>query len=145
MRPPDDEALRVELAASLARESSLGNELHATRLDVQRFVSETNARSQLSANELKATREEYLRSKDEFSEVRSFLLATREKLATSEKQAAAWKDECRLVILKGHDKEDRFEATLERAQAERSTMASEIAELRASVSTPQGPSPAVMM
>ena len=90
-------------------------------------------------------REEYLRSKHEFREVRSFLLATREKLEASEKQVAAWKDECRLVILKGHDKEDRFEATLERAQAEMSTMASEIAELRASVSTPQGPSPAVMM
>ena len=104
MRSSNEEGLRVELAASLARESSLGNELHATRLDVQRFVSETNARSQLSANELKAMREEYLRSKDEFSEVRSFLLATREKLEASEKQAAAWKDECRLIILTGHEK-----------------------------------------
>ena len=51
MRSPGDENLRVELAASLAREPSLGNELNATRLEVQRFVSETNDHRLLSANE----------------------------------------------------------------------------------------------
>ena len=63
-------------------------------------------------------REEYLRSKSEFSEVRSFLQATREKLEVSEKQVAAWKDECRLTIVKGHEKEDRFEAELAHMRTE---------------------------
>ena len=67
-------------------------------------MSETNAQSQLSANETKVMREAYLRSKDELSEVKSFFLATREKLEASKKQVAAWKDECRFIILKGHDK-----------------------------------------
>ena len=40
MRSPEDESLRVELAASLARESALGNELQTTRFEVQQFVSE---------------------------------------------------------------------------------------------------------
>ena len=48
MRSLDEEGLRVELAASLARESSLGNELSVTRLEVQRFVSETNAQRLVS-------------------------------------------------------------------------------------------------
>ena len=48
MRSLDDEALRVELAASLARESSLGNNIQATKLDVQRFVFEANARKHVS-------------------------------------------------------------------------------------------------
>ena len=33
-------------------------------------------------------------------------------LETSEKQAAAWKDECRLIIIKGQEKEDKFEVEL---------------------------------
>ena len=40
VRSLEDESLRVELAASLARESALGNELQTNRFAVQRFVSE---------------------------------------------------------------------------------------------------------
>jgi hypothetical protein len=61
MRPPDDEALRVERAASLARESTVGNELQTTRFEVQRFVSEAHAQRHLSANELQITKEKFLR------------------------------------------------------------------------------------
>ena len=38
MRSPEDDNLRVELAASLARESALGSELQNTRFEVQQFV-----------------------------------------------------------------------------------------------------------
>ena len=145
MRSPEDDGLRVELAASLARESSLGNELHTTRLDVQRFVSETNAQRHLSANEMNTMIEEYLRSKNEFSEVKSFLLKTREALVTSEKQAAAWKEECRLIILKGHEKEDKYEATLAHTRTEVSSVTKEMSELRASASVPPEPNPMMMM
>ena len=75
-------------------ESTLGSELRTTRWEVQRFVSETNAQRHLSANEMNTMREEYVRSKNVFSEVTSFLLATREELIAVEKQVAAWKDEC---------------------------------------------------
>ena len=68
MRSPEDEGLRDELAASLARESSLGNELQTARFEVQRFVSEANAQRHLSANEMQIVKEEYLRSNSEFSE-----------------------------------------------------------------------------
>ena len=40
MRSLEDAGLRVELAASLARELALGNELQTTRFEVQQFVSE---------------------------------------------------------------------------------------------------------
>ena len=138
---PEDEGLRVELAASLARELAIGNELQTTRFAVQQFVSEANAQRNLSANEMKTVREEYLRSKDEFGEVRSFLLATRDKLEASEKQAAAWKDERRLTILRGHAKEDKFEATLAHSRTEISTMPMEMAELRAGASVPPDQNP----
>ena len=72
MRSPEDASLRVELAASLARESTVGNELQTTRFEVQQLVSETHAQRRLSANEMQIMRGEYLRSKSEFSEVGSF-------------------------------------------------------------------------
>ena len=72
MRSPEDDNLRVELAASLARESTLGTELQTTRSEVQQFVSETNAQRNLSANDMRTMREEYLRSRSQFSEARSF-------------------------------------------------------------------------
>ena len=89
-------------------------------------------------------KEECLRSRSEFNEARSFFLASREKLEASEKQAAAWKEECRLVIVKGHEKEDKYEAALAHMRAEVSTMTKEMAELRASASTPPEPSPMIM-
>ena len=60
MRSLEDEHLRVELAASLARESALGNELQTTRFEVRQFVSETNAQRNLSASEMQTVREAYL-------------------------------------------------------------------------------------
>ena len=86
--------------------------MQTTRFEVQRFVSEANAQRHLSASEMQILKEEYLLSKSEFSEVRSYFLEAREKLEVSEKQATAWKNECRLIIVKGHEKEDRFAAEL---------------------------------
>ena len=77
--------------------------------------------------------------------LKSFFLATREKLEASEKQAAAWKDECRLINLKGPEKEGRFEATLAHTRMEVSTMTNEMAELRASASAPPELNPLMVM
>ena len=72
MRSLEDEGLRVELAASLARELAIGNEVQTTRFEVQQYASEANAQRRLSVNEMQIMREAYLRSQSEFSEVRFF-------------------------------------------------------------------------
>ena len=71
MRSPDDEILRGELAASLARESVWKSELHTTRVEVQQYVRERSAQRQVSADELCSTREEHLRSTSAYSEARA--------------------------------------------------------------------------
>ena len=63
----------------------------------------------------------------------------------SEKQVAAWKDECRLIIVKGHEKEDRFEAELAHMRTEVPTMTKEMVELRASASFCPEPDPLMMI
>ena len=90
-------------------------------------------------------KEEYLLSKSEFSEVRSFFLEARGKLEVSEKQATAWKNECRLIIVKGQEKDDRFEAELANLRTEVSTMTKEVVELRASTSARPEPDPMMMI
>ena len=125
MRSPEDDNLRVKLAASLARESTLGTDLQITRFGVQNFVFELNAQRNSSANEICSygiMGEEYLRSPSEFNEARSCSHASRERFESSEKQAGAWKDECRPIIVKGHEKEGRFEAELAQMRTEVTTM-----------------------
>ena len=73
MRSLDDEDLRGELTASLARESVWKNELYTTTVEVQQYVRETNAQRQVSADELRLMREAYLRSTSEYSEARALL------------------------------------------------------------------------
>ena len=75
------------------------------------------------------------------AKVRLLFLEAREKLEASEKQATASKHECRLIIVKGHEKEDRFEAELASMRTEVSTMTKEIVELRASASARPEPDP----
>ena len=52
MRSSEDEGLRVEIAACLARGLALGHELQTTRFEVQQYVSETNAQRRSPVNEV---------------------------------------------------------------------------------------------
>ena len=69
----------------------------------------------------------------------------KKKLEVSKKQATAWKDECRLIIIKGQEKEDKFEAELAHMRTDFSTMAKEMLELRASAPVRLEPDPLAMM
>ena len=84
MRSPDDESLRGELAASLARESVWTNECYTTKVEVQQCARETNAQRQISADELRSMREEYLRSTSEYSEARALVHTSRSRLEAAE-------------------------------------------------------------
>ena len=66
-------------------------------------------------------------------------------MGASEKQVAAWKDERRLIIIKGQEKEDKFEAELAHMRTDFSTMAKEMLELRASAPVRLEPDPLAMM
>ena len=66
-------------------------------------------------------------------------------MGASEKQVAAWKDERRLIIIKGQEKEDKFEAELAQMRTEVSTMTQEMVELRASAPVRLEPNPLVML
>ena len=79
------------------------------------------------------------------NEARLILQASHERLESSEKQVGARKDECRLIIIKGHEKEDRFEAELARMRTEVQTMTMELVELRFNASVRIEPDPTLLL
>ena len=137
MRPPDDESLRDELSASLARESVWKNERYMTKIEVQHYVRELSAQRQISADELCLMREEYLRSTNAYNEARAVFQTSRSRFEAAENQATMWKEECRMICVRGCERERKFEGEFSVVRSEMETMAYEMSTLRFETMMPE--------
>ena len=137
MRPPDDEILRHELSASLARESVWKNECYMTKIEVQHYVREFSAQRQISADELCLMREEYLRSTNAYNEARAVFQTSRSRFEAAENQATMWKEECRMICVRGCERERKFEGEFSVVRSEMQTMAYEMSTLRFETMMPE--------
>ena len=74
---------------------------------------------------------EYQRATSELVDVTGHFLASKATLRNFEQQAYNWKEECRSLILRSRDTDNRYEVEIVPARSEMTALAGEIVTLRA--------------
>ena len=73
--------------------------------------------------EVHVFRSEYQKATDELSDVVGHLRSSRSSLEYFEQQTYAWNDECRTLILRGREKESKYEAEIMSMKSDMTTLA----------------------
>ena len=112
MRSDDESSLRAELTSCLARAQMWSEEVRTSKAEVHYIINESLTFKILSSEELSLTKEECRKTDFEIKDMAAHLSVSQTRSTTMENILSDWKEECRSVVHKSRDKEDRCEAEM---------------------------------